>query len=45
MNIRALEGLTLTLKLQSFGQLMPRANSFEKPLMLGKIEGIRRRER
>ena len=33
----------LKLKLQYFGQLMQRANSLEKPLMLGKIEGRRRR--
>ena len=37
------EGLTLKLKLQYFGHLMPRADSFEKTLMLGKIEGGRRR--
>ena len=35
----------LKLKLQYFGQLMQRADSFEKTLMLGKIEGRRRRER
>ena len=35
----------LKLKLQYFGQLMRRANSFEKTLMLGKIEGRRKRER
>ena len=35
----------LKLKLQSFGQLMQRADSFEKTLMLGKIEGRRRRGR
>ena len=35
----------LKLKLQSFGYLMQRADSFEKTLMLGKIEGGRRRER
>ena len=35
----SLEGLTLKLKLQSFGHLMRRADSFEKTLMLGKIEG------
>ena len=34
----------LKLKLQSFGHLMQRANSLEKTLMLGKIEGRRRRE-
>ena len=39
----SLEGLLLKLKLQYFGHLMGRANSFEKPLMLGKIEGRRRR--
>ena len=41
----SLEGLMLKLKLQYFGHLMPRANSFEKTLMLGKIEGRRRRRR
>ena len=41
----SLEGLTLKLKLQYFGHLMQRADSFEKTLMLGKIEGRRRRER
>ena len=39
----SLEGLMLMLKLQYFGHLMPRADSFEKTLMLGKIEGRRRR--
>ena len=39
----SLEGLMLNLKLQYFGYLMQRADSFEKPLMLGKIEGRRRR--
>ena len=39
----SLEGLMLKLKLQYFGHLMQRADSFEKPLMLGKIEGERRR--
>ena len=39
----SLEGLMLKLKLQSFGHLMQRANSVEKTLMLGKIEGRRRR--
>ena len=39
----SLEGLILKLKLQYFGHLMPRADSFEKTLMLGKIEGGRRR--
>ena len=38
-------GLNLKLKLQSFGHLMRRADSFEKTLMLGKIEGRRRRGR
>ena len=38
-----LEGLILKLKLQYFGHLMRRADSFEKTLMLGKIEGGRRR--
>ena len=41
----SLEGLMLKLKLQYFGQLMRRADSFEKTLMLGKIEGRRRRGR
>ena len=41
----SLEGLMLKLKLQYFGHLMRRANSFEKTLMLGKIEGRRRRGR
>ena len=40
----SLEGLMLKLKLQYFGHLMRRANSLEKTLMLGKIEGRRRRE-
>ena len=40
-----LEGLTLKLKLQYFGHLMRRADSFEKTLMLGGIEGRRRRGR
>ena len=39
----SLEGLTLKLKLQYFGHLIQRADSFEKTLMLGKIEGRRRR--
>ena len=39
----SLEGLMLKLKLQYFGQLMQRSDSFEKTLMLGKIEGKRRR--
>ena len=40
-----LEGLMLKLKLQHFGHLMRRTNSFERTLMLGKIEGGRRRGR
>ena len=40
----SLEGLMLKLKLQYFGHLMQRADSFEKTLMLGKIEGRRRKE-
>ena len=39
----SLEGLILKLKLQYFGHLMQRTDSFEKALMLGKIEGGRRR--
>ena len=39
----SLEGLMLKLKLQYFGHLMQRADSLEKTLMLGKIEGRRRR--
>ena len=39
----SLEGLMLKLKLQYFGHLMRRADSFEKTVMLGKIEGGRRR--
>ena len=39
----SLEGLMLKLKLQYFGHLMQRADSLEKTLMLGKIEGSRRR--
>ena len=39
----SLEGLMLKLKLQYFGYLMCRANSLEKTLMLGQIEGRRRR--
>jgi len=39
----SLEGLMLRLKLQYFGHLMQRADSFEKTLMLGKIESGRRR--
>ena len=41
----SLEGLMLKLKLQYFGHLMQRANSLEKTLMLGKVEGRRRKER
>ena len=41
----SLEGLMLKLKLQQFGQLIRRADSLEKTLMLGKIEGRRRRGR
>ena len=40
----SLEGLMLKLKLQSFGHLMRRADSLEKTLMFGKIEGRRRRQ-
>ena len=39
----SLEGLLMKMKLQYFGHLMQRADSFEKTLMLGKIEGRRRR--
>ena len=39
----SLEGLILRLKLQYFGHLMERADSFEKTLMLGKIDGRQRR--
>ena len=39
----SLEGLMLNLKLQSFGHLRQRTDSLEKTLMLGKIEGRRRR--
>ena len=39
----SLEGLMLKLKLQYFGHLIQRADSVEKPLMLGKTEGRRRR--
>ena len=39
----SLEGLMLKLEVQNFGHLMPRADSIEKTLMLGKIEGRRRR--
>ena len=38
----SLEGLMLKLKLQNFGHLMQRADSLEKTLMLGKVEGRRR---
>ena len=41
----SLEGLMLKLKLQYFGHLMQRADSLEKTLMLGKIEGMRKRGR
>ena len=41
----SLEGVMLKLKLQYFGHLMRRTDSLEKPLMLGKIEGRRRRVR
>ena len=41
----SLEGLMLKLKLQYFGHLMQRANSLEKTLMLGKIEGRRREDK
>ena len=41
----ALEGMMLKLKLQYFGHLMQRVDSLEKTLMLGRIEGKRRRER
>ena len=41
----SLEGLTLKLKLQYFGHLMQRADSFDKTLMLGKTEGGRRKGR
>ena len=40
----SLEGLTLKLKLQYFGHLMQRTDSLEKTLMLGKVEGGRRRK-
>ena len=39
----SLEGLMLKLKVQDFGHLMQSADSFEKTLMLGKIEGRRKR--
>ena len=41
----SLEGLMLKLKLQYFGHLMQKADSFEKTMMLGKIEGRRKRGR
>ena len=41
----SVEGLMLKLKLQYFGHMMQRADSLEKTLMLGKIEGRRRRGR
>ena len=41
----SLEGLMLKLKLQYFGHLMQKTDSLEKTLMLGKIEGVRRRGR
>ena len=44
-NRHTLEGLMLQLKLQYFGHLMQRTGSLERTLMLGKIEGIRRRGR
>ena len=40
----SLEGMMLKLKLQYFGHMMQRTDSLEKTLMLGKIEGRRRRE-
>ena len=43
--VHSKEGLMLKLKLQYFGHLMQRTDSFEKTLMLGKIEGRRRRKR
>ena len=43
LNFNSLEGLMLKLNLQSFGHLMQRADSLEKTLMLGKIEGGKRR--
>ena len=43
--VATLEGMMLKLKLQYFSHLMRRADSFEKTLMLGKIEGRRRRAR
>ena len=43
--MKGLEGLMLKLKLQDFGHLIRRADSLEKTLMLGKIEGRKRRGR
>ena len=40
----SLEGLMLKLKLQYFGHLLQRTDSLEKPLMLGKVEGRKRRD-
>ena len=40
---QSLEEMMLKLRLQHFGHLMPRADSLEKPLMLGKIEGRKKR--
>ena len=45
VSLRKCKELMLKLKLQDFGHLMQRADSFEKTLMLGKIEGKRRRGR
>ena len=45
ISTESLEGLMLKLKLQSFGHLMLRTNSLEKTLMLGRIDGRRRRGR
>ena len=45
LDLWSFEGLMLKLKLQYFGHLMQRADSFEKTLILGKIEGRRRRGR
>ena len=45
VHLPSLEGLMLKLKLQYFGHLMQRVDSWEKTLMLGKIEGGRRRGR
>ena len=44
-DVHILEGLILKLKLQYFGHLMGRTDSLEKTLMLGKIEGVRKRGR